>query len=103
MDKEKFKSTLDSINKISYTLNGSYSWRSYGIRSVQCYSGLNHANYIYESCNELWIHTYQTTPPHMNGDLGEEIETITTIYESIDYVDIEVNTEQTDLVDIDDL
>ena len=101
--KQKFKSTLDEINKIRYRMNGEDSWRSYGITSVQYYGGLNDADTLYDSIHELWVHTYETTPPYMNGDLGEEIETITTIYESIDYVEIEVDTEERELIDIDDI
>lgn len=101
--KQKFKSTLDEINKIRYTITGGDSWRSYGITSVQYYGGLNETETIYDSINRLCIHTYETTPPYMNGDLGEEIQTITTIYESINNIEIWVSVEETDLIDIDDM
>ena len=101
--KEKFKSSLDIINQIRYRLLDGDSWRSYRNIDVQYYGGLNEADTLYNSINELWIHTFETTPPYTNGDLGEEIETTTTIYESIDYIDIVVDIEQTDLIDIDDI
>jgi hypothetical protein len=99
--KEKIQSTLKEINKITYIESEGTSWRSYGITSVNYYGGLNED--IYENCYELWIHSYETTPPYTNGDLGEEIETITTIYEEIEGIFVDIETEQTDLIDIDDV
>ena len=100
---QRFQLTLDEINQISYTMNGYDSWRSYGSRTVQYYGGFNEVGTLYDTEYELWIHTYETTPPYMNGDIGEEFETTTTIYESINSVYITMEIEQRGLIDIDDV
>jgi hypothetical protein len=105
---EKFQSTLDIIDNITYIESEGNSWRSYGTTTVHCYGESTEVlmylgNTIYESCHELWIHTVVITPPYMNGDLGEEIETINTIYEEIDGIFINTEYYQEELIDIDDV
>ena len=101
--KEKFQSSLAEINVMSYTIIDGESWRTFNNISTQCYGGLNVANNIYDTINELWVHTFETTPPHMNGDIGEEYEKVATIYEAIDCVEIDVVEDHRELIDIDDV
>lgn len=87
--KERFKSTLDRINKISYSVTRGDSWRTIpGKCLTQYYGGLNHAETLYKSTYELWVHTYTQTLQYMNIGICDEDEIIKTIYESSDYVEI---------------
>ena len=94
--KEKFKSSLDKINQIIYVLSvRGDSIRYYGITSV-----ITEIN----TDNTLSVLSIQTSPPDMNGD-SETIETTTTIYESIDNIEIEIVEDEyvISVIDIDDL
>ncbi len=87
---EKFQSTLDMIKEINYHIdNKDYSQRSYGNTSVHYYYELNQDETLYNSVYKLWIHTYMT-----------EYETITTIYETINCIDIVI---EEDIIDIDNV
>ena len=80
----KFQSTLDEINKIEYKINNhGDTWRTHDNVTTQYYGGLNHAETLYHSDYELWVHTYIDT-----DDTPEE-EVIKVIFESIDYTTIE--------------
>jgi len=99
--KQTFQSTLDEINKISYSIVNGDSWRTYYEITVECYGGLNQGDTLYNSIYQLWIQTYDRTPLFTDG-VEDETETIATIYESTNRVEIVINTEQYDLIDIDD-
>jgi len=93
--RETFQSTLNEINDIIYVINVSDTFRISGDMTTQYYGGLNQAETLYHSINELWVHTY--SEDEMVGEI------ITTIYECSDYVEINVDEEQSESVDVDDL
>ena len=99
--KDSFQSTLDEINQISYSVTDGVSWRTYNDNSVECYGELNYCGGC-DGINELWIHTHETTPP-TDDYIGEQIETLITISESIECIDIDIDIGHTELIDIDDL
>ncbi len=55
---EKFQASLDKINEIEYIIDGRYTWRTHDNVTAQYYGGLNHADTLFNSHNELWVHTY---------------------------------------------
>ena len=90
--REKFKNSLNIIKKIQYniTTEGD-SFRTYERTSVQYYNFMNKLEehcYFHHDINELWIHNV-TIEVYGHGFDMDEREYIQTIYESVDYIEIE--------------
>jgi len=93
--KEKFSKCIKKINNISYKLTSVDSWRSiigsrrttqYYCEKAECVRNVN--DLLYDNCNKLCIHTFESSPPTYHDPCGDEYETVIVIYESVDFVEI---------------